>query len=110
MKFDCDRGIPNCKVWRAGTLISDFITGEINCDTDKTSELCNKAREFLGDDVSKMKHSEIIGALADKTKEVFDNIDSTSEQAKLIKHTNEIWEAVTDYVCYKVPKECEAIR
>jgi len=83
MKFDCDRNDPHCKVWQA--------SGHMLVDDGKAAD------------------SES-GAEADNAKKMFDSVDSKSKQAALAKHFENINKVAADYICYKVPSECQAVR
>ena len=50
------------------------------------------------------------GAEADKAKKIFDSVETKSQQAALVKYAENIDTAVADYLCYKVPSECQAVR
>jgi hypothetical protein len=110
MKFDCDRGVPYCKVWQAGILIADFGTGELKKECDNPgSVLCKEAMEILQKE-NKMTHSQILKDLTEKTKKLFDTVDTKSKQDDMVKYTDQIYRAATEYVCYKVPSQCNAVR
>ena len=83
MKFDCDRNDPHCKVWQA-------------------------SKHMLVDD-GKAADS-VSGAEADNVKKIFDSVGSKSKQAALVKDTENINKAAADYVCFKVPSACQAVR
>ena len=83
MKFDCDRNVPNCKVWQAAK--------HLLVDEGKTAD-------------------SVSGAEADKAKNIFDSVNTKSKQAALVKYAENINTAVADYLCYKVPSECQAVR
>jgi hypothetical protein len=110
MKFDCDRGDKDCGAWQAGVLIQDMtLSGKDECDK-ASSALCKVEKKLLGDKRNKMTKDEIEKVLAEKHKMMLDNEENKRMQATLVKHLNEIWNAMTDYVCFKVPSECNAAR
>ena len=96
MNFDCYRGDVDCEALQALDVTEDSEVGINDCDeAAHTPELCKDAKKFL-----KVKNRKKV--LAQKSKMIYDKDHA--------KHVNEVWKAVTDYVCFKIPSQCEAAR
>jgi hypothetical protein len=97
MKFDCDRGALDCEALRAVDLIDDDILGINDCDeAADTPGLCKDAKKLLSVKQNRWK------VLAQNSKMLFDEQHA--------KYENELGTAVTDYVCFKIPSDCEDAR
>lgn len=112
-EYDCSRdgGSKDCAAWGAAELLDDLELGRVNCDEEQVCDeaekcdharLCDRARKALGDESTDMPYEDMKKGLLAQAQEVF-----TKEHEELL---NPLWISVSDYVCYKEPASCAALR
>ncbi|XP_063692434.1 uncharacterized protein LOC134824458 [Bolinopsis microptera] len=109
MKFDvlieeytCKLEDADCKPWKADNLLDAMQLKKVNCDedTDKTNEMCAKARELLGN--MEANNEAIQEGLKDIARQMF------NKETKAVM--NPLGGAIADFICYKEEGLCEILR
>ena len=98
--YECRRNQEDCAAWNAYRLGDALTESKANCDETPENEVCKKARDLLrmADNGS---HKEILGGLVDLAEGV------TKDD---LQYVNNLMDAVVDYICYKEPGKCTAMR
>ncbi|XP_063688039.1 uncharacterized protein LOC134821255 [Bolinopsis microptera] len=107
-EFECEREATSCKAWQANTMLMKLEFGLVNCESvsllEVDSELCQDAREFLGDDKAELSDDDIKQGLIAS----FDHdVIYTDEYFDLV---NAVSFAMGNYICKKDPESCDIIR
>ena len=103
-EFNCATKLkaPDCEAWRALNLIKDMDEKLNNCGQAAEHDWCKEATDLLGKQDEKLSHKRVMELLGQKVDALFDKEHG--------KEVAELYTALGDYICFKVPKICNVVR
>ena len=98
--YECRRNQEDCAAWKAYRMGDALTESQANCDETPENEICKKARDLLGMSENG-SHKQILGGLVNLAEGVAKDD---------FQYVNSLMDAVVDYICYKEPGKCTAMR
>ena len=95
MKFNCDIDDDSCTAWRAARLIQE---ADLKEKLQKPGPLAKKLLGRFG----KLRGTKVMKVLGQEMNTIFDKKHGPELQA--------LSKALSDYICFKVPTECEVTK